>query len=152
MSSDDESDPSPLSDIAKMAKGQNSVTLLTQLPSFACSPGTRFDRWVKQFENIANIASWNDEEKISMFTTNMTDKAYDIFQTFWDSCPNADFNLIKESYGNETPDYFQRKFNEYTRRPREPVFDYAHRLKTNFNKCYPPSSSVTADNSNEQQS
>ena len=75
-----------------------------------------------------------------------------IFQTFWDSCPNADFNLIKESYGNETPDYFQRKFNEYTRRPREPVFDNAHRLKTNFNKCYPPSSSVTADNSNEQQS
>ena len=107
MSSDDESDPSPLSDIAKMAKGQNSATLLTQLPSFACSPGTRFDRWVKQFENIANIASWNDEEKISMFTTKMTDKAYDIFQTFLDSCPDADFNMIKEClmlrfHGNET--------------------------------------------------
>ena len=69
MSSDDESDASipPLSDIEKMAKGQNSITLFTQLPSFACSPGMRFDRWDKQFEHTAKIANWNNDLKISMF-------------------------------------------------------------------------------------
>ena len=71
-----------------------SITLFTQLPSFACSPGMRFDRWDKQFEHTAKIANWNNDLKISMFTTKMTDKAYDILQTFMTSWPNADFNLI----------------------------------------------------------
>ena len=80
MSSDDESDASipPLSDIEKMAKGQ-------KLPSFACSPGMRFDRCDKQFEHTAKIANWNNDLKISMFTTKMTDKAYDLLQTFMTS-------------------------------------------------------------------
>ena len=77
----------PLSDIAKIAKGQNSITLFTQLPSFACSPGMRFDRWDRrdQFEHTAKIANWNNDLKISMFTTKMTVKAYDLLQTFMTS-------------------------------------------------------------------
>ena len=68
MSSDDESDASipPLSDIEKMAKGQNSITLFTQLPSFACSPGMRFDRWDKQLEHTAKMANWNNDPQSSM--------------------------------------------------------------------------------------
>ena len=75
----------PLSVIEKIAKGQNSITLFTQFPSFACSPGMRFDRWDKQFEHTAKIANWNNDLKISMFTTKMTDKAYVLLQTFMTS-------------------------------------------------------------------
>ena len=130
-------------------KGQRALTLLLQIPSFSGSPALRFDRWIKQFENVVNMSNWSDDEKVNMLTTKMTDKAYDIVQNIIESQTttyNDIKNLLQDRFhGDETEDYHQKKFDNCERKPLESVLDFAFRLKTIFNRAYPPRPNETAD-------
>ena len=129
-------------------KGQRALTLLLQIPIFSGSPAVRFDRWIKQFENVVNMSNWTDDEKVNMLTTKMTDKAYDILQNILESHTTS-YNDIKQLlqdrfHGNETEDYHEKKFDKCERKPLESVLDFAFRLKTVFNRAYPPRPNETA--------
>ena len=136
------------SNLTDLHKGQRALTLLLQIPAFSGSPSIRFDRWIKQFENVVNMSNWTDDEKVNMLTTKMTDKAYDILQNILES-HTTDYNDIKNLlqdrfHGNETIDYYEKKFDKCERKPLESVLDFAFRLKTVFNRAYPPRPNETA--------
>lgn len=130
------------SNFTDLHKGQRALTLLLQIPTFSGSPALRFDRWIKQFENVVNMSNWTDDEKVNMLTTKMTDKAYDIVQNILESNTTT-YDDLKQLlhdrfHGNETEDYYQKKFDKCERKPLESVLDFAFRLKTIFNRAYPP--------------
>ena len=138
----------PVGDFNEFHKGQRALTMLIQLPNFSGSPATRFERWIKLFENVVSMSNWSDEEKINMLITKMTDKAHDILQNMLES-HTQDYEEIKKLlqqrfHGNETKDFYQKKFENCERKPQESILDYAFRLKTIFNRGYPPDSGETA--------
>ena len=144
---------SPFSDLSDFHKGQRALTMLIQLPSFSGSPMTRFERWIKLFENVVSMSNWNNEEKINMLVTKMTDKAHDILQNMLE-CHTQDYNeiirlLFKRFHGNETEDYYQKKFENSERKPQESILDFAFRLKTLFQRGY-PSSGLDENESDEK--
>ncbi len=131
----------PVGDFSDYQKGQRALTMLLQLPSFSGSPVTRFDRWIKLFENVVAMSNWNEEEKVNMLITKMTDKAHDILQNIMESY-TENYDEIKHIlherfHGNETEDFYQKKFDSVERKPQETILDYAFRLKTIFQRAYP---------------
>ncbi len=131
----------PVGDFSDYQKGQRALTMLLQLPNFSGSPATRFDRWIKLFENVVAMSNWTDEEKVNMLITKMTDKAHDILQNILESY-TENYNEIKKVlferfHGNETEDFYQKQFDASERKPQETILDYAFRLKTTFQRAYP---------------
>ena len=138
----------PVGDFNDYQKGQRALTMLLNLPSFSGSPVTRFDRWIKLFENVVAMSNWTDEEKVNMLITKMTDKAHDILQNILESY-TVDYEEIKgilyeRFHGNETEDFYQKKFDKIERKPQETILDYAFRLKTIFQRAYPTKTDDTA--------
>ena len=132
----------PVGDLNDYQKGQRALTMLIQLPNFSGSPATRFDRWIKLFENIVSMSNWSDEEKVNMLITKMTDRAHDILQNVLESYTmeyQSVKNILHERFhGSETEDYYRKKFDAAERKPQETVLDFAFRLKTIFQRAYPP--------------
>ena len=132
----------PAGNLNDYQKGQRALTMLIQLPNFSGGPATRFDRWIKLFENIVAMSNWSDDEKVNMLITKMTDRAHDILQNVLESYTvrydNIKAILHERFHGSETEDYYQKKFDGSERKPQETVLDYAFRLKTIFQRAYPP--------------
>ena len=88
------------------------------------------------------MSNWSDEEKVNMLITKMTDRAHDILQNVLESYTvrydNIKAILHERFHGSETEDYYQKKFDGSERKPQETVLDYAFRLKTIFQRAYPP--------------
>ncbi len=138
----------PVGNLNDYQKGQRALTMLLQLPSFSGGPVTRFDRWIKLFENIVTMSNWTPEEKVNMLVTKMTDKAHDILQNIME-CYTNEYEGIKDIlhelfHGSETEDFYQKKFEDSERKPQESVLDYAFRLKTIFQRAYPPRAGETS--------
>lgn len=127
--------------------------MLLQIPTFTGGTITRFDRGIKQFETISDISNWTDIEKISMLTTKISDKAYDIVQNMLKSQPGSHSILkaiLHESFhGSKTTDYCQNRFDSIERKPQESILDYAFRLETFVQRAYPMESG-DEDNTSER--
>ena len=141
---------SPLAgaDLVGFQNGQRALTMLLQVPTFSGGPSTRFDRWIKQFDNVAINSNWSDSETVSMLLTKMSDKVYDIVQNILES-QSQTYKTLKvilheRFHGNETTDYYQKKFDKCDRKPGESVLDFAFRLKTIFLRAYPPNAMESA--------
>ena len=139
---------SAVADLASLKKGQQALTMLLQFPSFFGSPAVRFNRWIRQFEIVVALSSWNKAEKIAMLTTKMTDKAYDILQNILDT-QIADYEAIRRLlhsrfHGSENEDYYRKKFDKCDRRPNESVLDFGYRLQSIFQRAYPPQPNSSA--------
>ncbi|KAK4013587.1 hypothetical protein OUZ56_026140 [Daphnia magna] len=107
-------------DLQELQKGQRAQTMLIQLQNFTGGPSTRFDRWIKLFENIVAMSNWKEKEKINMLVTKMASSAYDILQNILESV---------------TQDY--KEVIEVKRHPGEAILDYGFRLKNILERGYP---------------
>lgn len=138
----DDHKPSDIdSSLMEFHRNQRALTMLSQVPVFSGGPTHRFDRWIKQFEAVVNLSNWSDEEKVHMLSIKMTDKAHDIVQNILE-CETYTFQELKgilniRFHGNETIDYYQKKFDDAIRKPGETILDFAFRLKTLFQRGYP---------------
>ncbi len=148
------SSTSLLSSMLQFYKQQQAYTLLVQLPMFSGNPSVRFDRWIRQFENIA--PSLSPTEKVHMLAQKFTGPANEFLHNILDSDPDfsLDYDYVKtilhqNYHGFETEDYHQKKFDTCKREAEENVIDFAYHLKTILCKAY-PSSSVKKPDSNKK--
>ncbi|KAK4013150.1 hypothetical protein OUZ56_025385 [Daphnia magna] len=131
----------PIGDLQELQKGQRAQTMLIQLQNFTGGPSTRFDRWIKLFENIVAMSNWNEKEKMNMLVTKMAGSAHDILQNILESV-TQDYKEVKRLlqerfHGNENQDFFQTQLEEVKRHPGEAILDYGFRLKNIFEHGYP---------------
>ncbi|KAI9555901.1 hypothetical protein GHT06_018423 [Daphnia sinensis] len=75
----------PIGDLQEFQKRQRAQTMLIQLQNFTGGPSTRFDRWIKLFENVVAMSNWNEKEKMNMLVTEMAGPAHDILQNILES-------------------------------------------------------------------
>ncbi|KAK4003252.1 hypothetical protein OUZ56_005027 [Daphnia magna] len=118
----------PIGDLQELQKGQRAQTMLIQLQNFTGGPSTRFDRWIKLFENIVAMSNWNEKEKMNMLVTKMAGSAHDILQNILESV-TQDYKEVKRLlqerfHGNENQDFFQTQLEEVKRHPGEAILDY----------------------------
>ncbi len=146
------SSTSLLSSLLEFYKQQQAYTLLVQLPMFSGNPSVRFDRWIRQFENI--VSSLSPSEKVHMLAQKVTGPAYEFLHNILDSDSDFSFDydyvktILHQNYhGFETEDYYQMKFDTCKREHEENVIDFAYRLKTILCKAYP---SVKKPDSNQK--
>ncbi|KAK4006498.1 hypothetical protein OUZ56_011652 [Daphnia magna] len=130
----------PIGDLQELQKGQGAQTMLIQLQNFTGGPSTRFDRWIKLFENIVAMSNWNEKEKMNMLVTKIAGSAHDILQNILESV-TQDYKQVKRLlqerfHGNENQDFFQTQLEEVKRHPGEAIFDYGFRLKNIFEHGY----------------
>ncbi|KAK4028403.1 hypothetical protein OUZ56_017683 [Daphnia magna] len=125
----------PIGDLQELQKGQRAQTMLIQLQNFTGGPSTRFDRWIKLFENIVAMSNWNEKEKMNMLVTKMAGSAHDILQNILESVTQD----YKENVSMETKikTFFQTQLEEVKRHPGEAILDYGFRLKNIFEHGYP---------------
>ncbi|KAI9562512.1 hypothetical protein GHT06_009954 [Daphnia sinensis] len=131
----------PIRDLQELQKGQRAQTMLIQLQNFTGGPSTRFDRWIKLFENVVAMSNWNEKEKMNMLVTKMAGPAHDILQNILESV-TQDYKEVKRLlqerfHGNENQDFFQNQLEEVKRHPGEAILDYGFRLKNIFEHGYP---------------
>ncbi|KAI9552210.1 hypothetical protein GHT06_022553 [Daphnia sinensis] len=112
--------------------------MLIQLQNFTGGPSTRFDRWIKLFENVVAMSNWNEKEKMNMLVTKMAGPAHDILQNILESV-TQDYKEVKRLlqerfHGNENQDFFQNQLEEVKRHPGEAILDYGFRLKKFSNR------------------
>ena len=139
-----------VSNLAILYSGQCALTMLFQLPAFSGSPVVRFDRWIKQFESVVAMSDWDDDETILMLTTKMTDKANDILQNILE-CHTRDYDTFRRIlhnrfHGSATEDFYQRQFQNFTRRLHESIIDFGYRLNSIFQRAYPPQPKSSSTN------
>ncbi|KAK4007625.1 hypothetical protein OUZ56_012779 [Daphnia magna] len=128
-------------DLQELQKGQHAQTMLIQPQNFTGGPSTRFDRWIKLFENIVAMSNWNEKETMNMLVTKMAGSAHDILQNILESV-TQDYKEVKRLlqerfHGNENQDFFQTQLEEVKRHPGEAILDYGFRLKNIFEHGYP---------------
>jgi hypothetical protein len=122
-------------------KGRGAITMLNQIQNYTGSPAVRFDRWIKLFDNVVAMSNWNNSDIVSMLSTKMSGEAYDFLQNIMES-DTIDYNKIKALFqenfhGDEDADFYQEKFDEMQRKPKENILNYAFRLKTIYQRAYP---------------
>lgn len=138
--------------IKKLLTNQQALTMLASIPNFSGESITRFDRWICQFDNLADLAKWSDKDKIIMLTSKLSDKACVALDDFKTSYPERakSYEEIKEAlkkrfHGGETENFFKKKLDNCKRKPHESVIEFSYRLKEIFNHVYPPLSGKNAE-------
>jgi hypothetical protein len=109
--------------------------------NYTGSPAVRFNRWIKSFDKIVAMLNWNNADIVNMLWTKMSGEAYDLLQNIMES-GNQEYSSIKSLFqenfhGDEDSDYYQNKFDEIQRKPKENILNYAFRLKTIYQRAYP---------------
>ena len=106
--------------------------LLLQVPVFSGQPGVRFVQWVRHVNNILEPTRWSNEDKIRALVDRLSGQAYDVYESVKvDGNTYADLvrRMKKIYHGQETSAYYQREFEDRTRKPGESIADYAYSLK-----------------------
>ena len=121
--------------------GKEATIMLNQIQNYTGSPTVRFDRWIKRFDNIVAMSNWNDDEIINMLCIKMSGEAYDFLQDVMEN-GNYNYRKIKEIFqenfhGDEDVDFYQEKFEEIQRKPKENILNFAFRLKAIYQRAYP---------------
>ncbi|EFX65897.1 hypothetical protein DAPPUDRAFT_116869 [Daphnia pulex] len=135
-------------------KGRGAITMLNQIQNYTGSPAVRFDRWIKLFDNVVVMSNWNNSDIVNMLSTKMSGEAYDFLQNIMES-DTIDYNKIKALFqenfhGDEDADFYQEKFDEMQRKPKENILNYAFRLKTIYQRAYPSNKLETQDEKSSQ--
>lgn len=126
---------------------QQAISLLQGLHSFSGSSSVdglkplRFDHWIRQFESIISIARWQEDRKIKLLASKLTDLAADSLEDFLQGTPRATYDLVKRHLMNrfhsEVRSSYVKEYKDCRRLPGETVIDYACRLKKLFHLAYP---------------
>jgi hypothetical protein len=125
------------------------MTMLNQIQNYTGSPAVRFDRWIKLFDNVVAMSNWNNADIVNMLSTKMSGEAYDLLQNIMES-GTQEYSSIKSYFqenfhGDEDSDYYQTKFDEIQRKPKENILNYAFRLKTIYQRAYPSNKLESAE-------
>ena len=135
-------------------KGRGAITMLNQIQNYTGSPAVHFDRWIKLFDNVVAMSNWNNSDIVSMLSTKMSGDAYDFLQNIMES-DTIEYSKIKALFqenfhGDEDADFYQEKFDEMQRKPKENILNYAFRLKTIYQRAYPSNKLETQEEKSSQ--
>ena len=135
-------------------KGRGAMTMLNQIQNYSGSPAIRFDRWIKLFDNVIAMSNWDNSDTINLLSTKMSGDAYDFLQNIMES-GTLEYNKIKALFqenfhGDENADFYQEKFDEMQRKPKENILNYAFRLKTIYQRAYPSNKLETKEEKKTQ--
>jgi hypothetical protein len=125
------------------------MTMLNHIQNYTGSPAVRLDRWIKLFDNVVTMSNWNNADIVNLISTKMSGEAYELLQNIMES-GNQEYNSIKSLFqenfhGDEDSDYYQNKFDEIQRKPRENILNYAFRLKTIYQRANPSNKLESAE-------
>ena len=137
--------------VANYQAVKQSLMLLSNVPEFWNNQTYRFDQWILLFGGAIAYAGLNDDQKLLMLSQKMRGSAVDVLSQI--RMTTADYNVVRDRLhqrfpAEETQAYFVSEFQSARRRPGESVSDFGYRLRSLFERGYPPDIQL-ANNANE---
>jgi hypothetical protein len=128
----------PSQNFSDTYKGRGAMTMLNQIQNYTGSPAVRFDRWIKLFDNVVAMSNWNNAYIVNMLSTKMSGEAHDFLQNIMERV-TQEYSSIKSLFqenfhGDEDSDYYQGKFDEIQRKPKENILNYAFHFKKMYQR------------------
>ena len=109
----------------------------------------RFEQWIRSFESILDIASWEDGKKIKLLSSKLTNLAAEALDDFLRSGSKSyaeiKISLMERFHGHETRLMYSSEYKTCRMQPSELPIDYACRLKKLFYFTFPLSESNKAN-------
>ena len=109
----------------------------------------RFEQWIRSFESILDIASWEDGKKIKLLSSKLTNLAAEALDDFLrsgsESYAKIKISLMERFHGHETRLMYSSEYKTCRMQPSELPIDYACRLKKLFYFTFPLSESNKAN-------
>jgi hypothetical protein len=104
----------------------------------------RFEIWIRTFEAIISMASWDSQKEINLLASKLIGIAAEALDDFLNShseeeltYENAKAHLMNHFHGTETREMYEKEYRKCLREAGESILDYAHRLNRNFQHTYP---------------
>lgn len=129
-------------------QNQNQAMLLLQsLQGFSGSSSVeglkapRFEQWIRSFESILEIASWDEERKVKLLSSKLTGIAAEALDDYVRSGKTTystiKLRLMERFHGHETRLMYSQEYKNCRMQPSELAIEYACRLKKLFYLTFP---------------
>ena len=129
-------------------QNQNQAMLLLQsLQGFSGSSSVeglkapRFEQWIRCFESILEIASWDEERKVKLLSSKLTGIAAEALDDYVRSGKTTystiKLRFMERFHGHETRLMYSQEYKNCRMQPSELAIEYACRLKNSSISLFP---------------
>jgi hypothetical protein len=123
----------------------DAVNYLAEIPTFSGnSSSLPIDEWLNKFNSISQCATWDDDRKLQILPSKLTNIAFDFYQQLLRTNPqtiNTFDNLarqLKNRFNDPTTqETYLNRFHTAYKLPSESLRDFAQRLEKLFYKSFP---------------
>ena len=139
-SSESSDDDTSLQRMATDFNNTRALQLLLQVPIFDGKTSGRFSEWIRRLDSVIELTQWSEDEKKLTLKSRLIGPAYDVYTDVYlagDTYVELRDKIKQRYHGEENHEFFQREFEDRTRKPGESVTDFAYSLKYLFTQAYP---------------
>ena len=119
---------------------QIAMFLLQGIPGFYSDRETKFENWLNRISAILSMYNWGTQEKFEEIASKLMSRLLDLFQGLV-NVRNPNYDAIIETFKRQldpaTTHYYLRESFECKQQEKEPVAEYAYRVKQLHKLVFP---------------